>query len=163
MKRWEKWSFHILVLLITGTGVAYFCFRYLMEKNDPFQVINHPLEPLALSLHILAAPLLIFLLGWTYRSHVRGKLQNGERTSRRSGLLALILFPLMVASGYALQILSHPLLLQAMFVLHLATSALFAVNYLVHQVIHLRRARKPSRSRRGIRSYGLARWLGRAA
>ena len=163
MNRWEKWSLHFVALLVTGTGLAYFCFKYLLRTKDPFQVINHPLQPLMLELHILAAPPLIFLLGWILRTHILEQLQSGNRANRRSGMLALILFPLMVASGYGLQIFTQPLLFRATLVLHLATSTLFAVSYLVHQVITLGQAARKSSRRRRVRRYGLARWLGRAA
>ena len=163
MNRWEKWSFHSVVLLVSVTGVAYFCFKYLLSTGDPFQVINHPLQPLTLQLHIFAAPPLIFLLGWILRTHVLEKLQSRKRANRRSGMMALILFPLMVVSGYGLQIFTHPFVFQATLVLHLATSTLFAVSYLIHQVINLRMAARKSFRRPRLRKYGFARWMGRAA
>jgi len=63
MKRWEAWSFHILTLIVTVSGIVYFWMKYLLKTDDPFSVINHPGQPAMLKTHILAAPLFILRQG----------------------------------------------------------------------------------------------------
>ncbi len=142
MKLWEKWSFHILTLVVTATGVVYFFMKYFMETNDPFSVINHPLQPYMLNLHLLAAPALVFVMGIILNSHVARKLGKRNIPNRKTGWVALLTFPTMVFSGYLLPMFADPAWARAMIWLHLASGGVFALSYTVHQVISLRLLRR---------------------
>ena len=141
MTRWETWLSHVSVTAVTASGLAYFWMKYLLETDDPFALVNHPWQPAMLSLHILAAPVLLFVLGLIVSSHVRRKLSSGSSANRRSGWIGLICFPLMAASGYALQISASAWTTRTAFVAHLASSAVFALGYLAHQAVSVRLAR----------------------
>jgi hypothetical protein len=148
MNRWETWLSHISTAVVAASGVIYLWMKYFMATDDPFALVNHPFQPAMLSLHILAAPVLTFVVGLIVRSHVRKKLSGGARSNRRSGLVAVITFPTMVVSGYALQAFSNPTLIKTTLVLHLVSSAVFAIGYVVHQIVSFmlsRRARLNSR------------------
>lgn len=138
MSRWQAWSLHILTSTVSVTGILYFCMKYLMEAPDPFSVVNHPLQTLALDIHIVASPLLIFIVGIIFNSHIGGKLGKEYRANRCSGMTTLICFPLMVISGYLLQVFSHPTAQRMALIAHLLTSAVFVVIYLFHQIISFR-------------------------
>jgi len=137
MKRWEAWSFHILTLIVTVSGIVYFWMKYLLKTDDPFSVINHPGQPAMLKTHILAAPLFILAAGIMINSHIVKKLQNkSARTNRLSGLILLFSFALMVASGYLLQAVSTPALTLVLAGIHIGAGILFAGAYFTHQAIN---------------------------
>jgi hypothetical protein len=137
MKPWERYSFNIAALVVTLTGIAYFWMKYGLTSNDPFAVINHPWQPHMLSVHVVAAPVLLVLFGIVFSSHIRAKLRSC-RPNRRTGLTALTTFVLMAISGYGLQVITGPLLKQICLGLHLATGVAFAVSYGTHLIVGLR-------------------------
>lgn len=156
MSRWEGWLLKLSTLVVWGTGVVYFCMKYLMESNDPFSVVNHPWQPVMLDLHILSSPLLIFVLGIIISSHIAKKLRNNNKNNnklagRRSGLIALLSFPLMVISGYLLQTMANPLLLRLALIVHLVTGVMFAGCYLIHLIVGIRLRQANSTCRKETR------------
>lgn len=133
MDRKERWSHHGANLLVGGTGLAYAWFRYGAASDDPYSVVNHPLEPHAQHLHVLLAPLLIFIVGFSWRRHVAPRLRRRDLQGYLTGFnLALSLIP-MVFSGYLIQIAVEPGWRKAWVVVHLCTSALWILGYLGHQ------------------------------
>lgn len=144
MSRWERWSFNILSSAVFLTGVIYFWMKYLLEQEDPFSVINHPLQPLSLDLHILAAPLLLLVFGIIFKPHVLKKIRSHSSANRRSGWIVLLSCLPMAVSGYLLQILGDPLLLRVSLVIHLASGTFFGATCLIHLGISLRLRRTPS-------------------
>lgn len=137
MKPWEKYTFTALSAIVTITGVAYFWMKWMMQADDPFAVVNHPLQPLMLQLHVLAAPAFLVTFGIIFNSHVGRKIGK-KIPNRRSGLLSLATLVVMTASGYFLQTLTDPLLHQISLVAHLASGVTFAVSYTVHLAISVR-------------------------
>ncbi|HEY4492102.1 MAG TPA: hypothetical protein VI958_08865, partial [Acidobacteriota bacterium] len=96
-----------------------------------------PLEPYLLDAHVLLAPLLVFAVGLILHSHILSKLETGNRIARKSGILLVALFIVMVASGYLLQATTG-ILHTASFAIHLGSGCLWAVSYLGHQLSSLR-------------------------
>jgi uncharacterized membrane protein len=138
MTRWQSWSSHITTLLVSLSGVAYLWMKYFLETDDPFAIVNHPLQPSMLDVHLFTAPLLIFCFGLMFESHIRRKLKAGSRVNRKSGLIAAITFAVMTLSGYLLQITAVAAVSRAALVLHLLSSGIFLSAYVVHQVINFR-------------------------
>jgi hypothetical protein len=132
MNSWEKRIFQALLAAVTLSGVVYLFTRYAIENNDPFSVVNHPLEPIAFDLHILLAPFLMFSAGILMRSHAWEKLRSKKPARRLSGIVSVTLFMAMAASGYWLEVTSSPLLADALRVLHIAFGIGFVGTYLVH-------------------------------
>ena len=135
MSRWQAWFSHVVTIAVGASGIVYFWMKYFMTTGDPFSLVNHPLQPHALSLHLLAAPLLVFAFGLIFESHIANRLRLGTPLNRRSGVISVFTFALMTGSGYALQISSAATLSRAALALHLASSGLFVVAYLMHQVV----------------------------
>ena len=134
MNRAERWLMHFSHLLVGGTGLVYAVMKYLMEPAGPFSVINHPLQPLVLTLHLVAAPLLVLAIGILWKGHISEHWQSGRPAGRVSGIgLGLVFLPL-VLSGYLLQTASAPFWRQAWLVVHLTTSAVWLLLFLAHQV-----------------------------
>ena len=144
MKPWERWTFGLLALLVTLSGGAYFWMKYMLVNTDPFAVVNHPWQPAMLAAHVVASPWLLLTFGVLLNSHILRKLRATGLPNRKTGLLSLVTFFAMVASGYLLQVATAPWLLQMLVTIHVATGALFSVAYLAHLVISVRLARVPT-------------------
>lgn len=140
--RWQRWSLHVSSLVLAVTGVSYFVMKDMMTSDDPFALVSHPLQPLMLHLHVLAAPVSVLTFGVVYESHIAPKIRSGYRFNRRTGLVSLVLFVLMTASGYLLQVVSQPALINAVRIGHLLSGAMFSTSYLAHLVIGLRGERR---------------------
>lgn len=128
-ERWLVWT-AVLAVAVSGTGLA--VLKYLLASADEFGVTIHPLEPLALKLHILTAPLLVFAIGMIAVRHVLAHLRQGIRAGRRSGLTALAALLPMIASGYAIQVVTDPAGLTVLAWLHGITGGAFAVGAAAH-------------------------------
>ena len=131
MTRVQIVCLHITVALVTLTGAVFAWMKYLMKSSDPFSVVNHPWQPHMLAAHVVAAPLLLFALGWTFGNHMWPKLMFGA-PKRLSGLWSLWLIAPMVLSAYVLQIATDEGLRKAMAAAHWVTSAAFVVGYGIH-------------------------------
>ena len=134
MTRFEAWTLHLSNALVGGTGLVYAWMRYVAEPADEFAVVNHPWQPDVQHLHIWFAPLLVFGGGLIFQRHVLGRLRAGFRPRLATGLLlALSLVP-MTASGYLLQTSSSEVWRTTWIAVHLSTSVLWVLGYLVHLV-----------------------------
>jgi hypothetical protein len=85
------------------SGLAYAGMKYLLPRTDPFSAYGHPLQPHALKLHVLAVPVLIFVVGWVYGAHAQYQLRQGEPRGRASGRGILGLTLVLALSGYLVQ------------------------------------------------------------
>ena len=161
MKRWERWTFNTLSLVVVVTGFAYLWMKYAVQTDDPFAVVNHPWETSMLSLHVVSSPAFILIFGIIFNSHVMKKISATRLPNRRSGLSSLGLFGAMVISGYLLQVSASEAWLQALVVVHVASGAVFAIVYAAHLIISAKLARvaagrAPRRRRRRKRHRLLA-------
>lgn len=142
MKRWERWSFNLVSLAVAVTGFAYFWMKYLLSREDPFAVVNHPWQAAMLNLHLIVSPPFILIFGIVLNSHVMKKLRAPRIPNRKSGFVSLGTFAAMVLSGYLLQVSSDEAWLQALVVLHVASGAVFSFAYVTHLVISTRLAQR---------------------
>jgi hypothetical protein len=141
MNRLEAWLSHISTIVVGLSGIAYLWMKYFMQTNDPFALVNHPLQPTMMTVHVVAAPVLTFVLGMVVATHARKKLASPTRSNRISGLGALFTFAPMVVSGYMLQVSTSEMLTSAALATHLVTSGIFVLTYVIHQVVSIRLAR----------------------
>lgn len=135
MNRPEVLAHQVANLLVAGTGLAYGWTLYLATSDDPFAVVNHPWQPALHSGHLLAAPLLVFVVGFSWHGHVWSRLRFGMRHKRRTGALLALLFVPMVASGYAIQVSVEEALRTTWVWTHVATSLLWIAAYVVHLLL----------------------------
>jgi len=137
----QKWLLHVSLGLIVLSGVAFAVMKYLLVSDDPYSAAGHPLQPWAISLHVLVGPLAVFAVGLIFREHIAGRRRqkNGGSTAG-SGLYATALLAPMVASGYLLQVVTHETLRQGLVVVHLVSGGLYATFYTVHIVRAYRKA-----------------------
>src|SRR5262249_34490426 len=66
----EKALVNLSSILVGLSGVVYAWMKYLMTTDDPYAVVNHPLQPWVLDLHLIAAPILVFSIGLIFMDHV---------------------------------------------------------------------------------------------
>jgi hypothetical protein len=137
MSRLEVWLLHLSTFILTLTGLSYAAMHYLMKPADPFSVVNSPLEPYMMALHIIVAPLLILAAGTILHSHILWKLNTGATIARRSGILLIPLFVVMVVSGYFLQVITASWR-SIVVVIHIGSGTLWFLLYVSHQLASLR-------------------------
>ncbi len=147
MSRLEAWLLWISALLVGGSGAALGAMKYLMTPADAYAAVNHPLQPWALALHVLAAPALVFALGSIVSGHVVARLRARIPTGRCTGILSSINVLPMIASGYAIQVCTEPALVRAFVVLHVASGLLFLAGVAAHMAATWTRAREAGQQR----------------
>lgn len=133
MTRTERILLHGGTILSGASGLAYAGFKYLMVNDDPFSAFNHPLQPWALKLHVVASPFLIFGVGSIFKDHVLAKMRNGSAPRvKRIGFVTLVLFVAMTLSGYLLQVLAGEAALRWTAWTHIALGCAFLCAYAAH-------------------------------
>lgn len=137
MSRIQLFFLHASVLLTTLTGAVFAYMKYFMTTTDEFAVANHPLQPHMLAAHVVVAPLLLFILGWTFSNHIVPKYRFGDETKRKSGVWSFLMIVPMALSGYLLQIATNDALREAMAIAHWIASALFVAGYAIHLLIRV--------------------------
>jgi hypothetical protein len=155
MNRGERWLIHFSNLLVGGTGLVYAVMKYLLEPTSPFSVINHPLQPLVLTLHLVAAPLLVLAAGILWKGHISERLRYGRPAGRASGISLALAFLPMVLSGYLLQTAPAPFWRKVWLIVHLTTSAVWLLMYTTHQVAFIVRRLRLKRSAQFAAPHGL--------
>lgn len=141
MKRWERWTFHALSLMVAATGFSYLWMKYVLQNDDPFALVHHPWQNGILGLHVVISPAFILVFGIIFNSHIMKKLRATGLPNRRSGFVSLGTFALMIISGYLLQVSSNEGWLQVLIVAHVSSGAIFSFVYAAHLVISARLAR----------------------
>lgn len=135
VERWAVWTTSAATIL---SGVVYLWMKYLLVSEDPYSVVNHPLEPWALKVHVLVSPLLVFALGLIALKHVVEHLRRKVPVGRRSGLLLVGSAAPMVLSGYWIQVLTDDRWVRIAAWVHIAAGLLFAFGVAAHGLAVLR-------------------------
>lgn len=147
MSRFERWSVWITAILVTCTGIGLLWTKYFIPADDPWSIINHPLQPWFLKAHIVTAPLLVFAIGLIATRHIWPHFRAGIRSGRRSGILAALFTLPMILTGYLIQVITHVGWLRALAISHIVLGCIFAAALAVHQLA-TRARRRSGRSRR---------------
>lgn len=134
MTKLEKYVVWGSSAAVTATGVVYAWMKYMLHPAEPWAVINHPLEPLVLKLHIITAPILVFGIGMITMRHIwphfRGRLARGRST----GISSVLFAAPMIVTGYALQAMTSARWLSVVGYVHLAVGVLYALCAMVHAI-----------------------------
>jgi len=135
MNRLEKWSLWVSFSFtaITGTGLLWT--KYFMHTDDPWAVVNHPLEPWLLKAHIVVAPALVFALGLISSKHIWQHFKARLAVGRRSGIVTVLMGAAMILTGYLIQVVTHSAPLQLLAISHIAVSFVFLVGFVAHQLL----------------------------
>ena len=97
--------FHSANAAVSVSGLIYAAAKWVLEKPpSEYGTPIHPLEPAFKGAHLMAAPLMVYALGWIWHAHVQGQLRRGGPRKRRSGLGLVMLAAPMILSGSAFQL-----------------------------------------------------------
>ena len=143
MRVWHRRAFTGLSALVAATGIVYFWMKDLLVADDPLALVNHPLQPMMLDLHLVSGPALLVIFGVVFNAHVAAQLQR-RAPLRRSGLASLATFAAMAMTGYVLPVLVDERVHLAMRWLHIVSGLVFAISYGIHLVAGLRLWRRPA-------------------
>ncbi|MBI2212283.1 MAG: hypothetical protein HYU52_01440 [Acidobacteria bacterium] len=124
-------------VVLTVTGALFAWMKYFMTTDDPFAVANHPWQPYMLDVHVIVAPIALFVIGVVWATHVKPKHESGTKPRRKTGLVALWAIAPMVLSAYFMQVLTNERLVEAMRVIHWVSSAIFVAGLLAHQLVRM--------------------------
>lgn len=138
MSRFERWSVWLTAGATIVTGVVYTWMKYALTAEDPWSVINHPLQPWVLKTHIIAAPLFIFALGLITLKHIWNHYRGGLLWGRKSGIVTGLVTAPMILSGYLIQAVTHEGILNVIAITHIVLGFVFAVGFVLH-FVHVRR------------------------
>ncbi len=143
MTNFQRWLLYGSTVAAAASGITYFVMKRFLEPSDPWAVINHPLEPWALKVHILSAPLMLFAVGLITTQHIWRSLKSSLPTGRHSGRIVSYVFGPLVLSGYLIQAMTSPLTLEVLAWTHLVLGVVGATAIGVHRVtLHGRRRQR---------------------
>ena len=81
------------------------------------------------------------MFGLILNSHILKKIGAPRLPNRKSGLASLVLFVVMLGSGYLLQVVSDRQVLQTLVIAHIGSGTLFSLAYGLHLILSWRLAR----------------------
>lgn len=145
MKKGLRWGFHLANAVVGGSGVVLLVMIFFVVPVDEWSVVNHPWQPLFQHIHVLSAPLMVFVLGVIWARHVQPKLVSAAPGGKRSGLALVPPTVVMAASGYLLQIAVDQWWRELWSGLHVVVSVAWLVIFVMHlvaAVVTRRRAAK---------------------
>jgi hypothetical protein len=135
-------------VLTALTGGVYAWMKHLLEPLNEWAVINHPLQPLVLKLHILVAPVMVFAVGLVAVNHIWSLWRAGLPRGRQTGIWTALSFGPLVFSGYLIQAVTWPLLLAVLAWTHLGLGVAVTAVFVGHRVAVARGLRKRERALR---------------
>lgn len=147
MTRFEKRLLWGSTGVVAATGFVYLWMKYALSPAQPWDVVNHPLQPHVLKLHILAAPVMVFAIGMITTRHIWRHFRENVARGRRSGLTAALVVVPMVVTGYLIQAVTHVGWLKGIAYAHIGFSIVFTLGLGAHGVAT--RAARRSRLRQG--------------
>ncbi len=132
MNRSSQFFSHAATAAVGLSGIAYGAMKYLLVSSDPYSRVGHPWQEPALKVHILAAPFLIFMLGFLLNTHAFQRLRSPERTGRFTGLTALGLATPLILTGVLIQALTGDVARRWTGWAHAAVGVIYILVYLGH-------------------------------
>ncbi len=132
MKRWEAWFIRAGFALVSASGVFLAVLKYFLAGSDPDSRVGHPWQPAVTAVHVLVAPVAVFVLGLLWRSHALSRLKNGELEGRSSGTTLTVIGLPLVLSGYVVQVLTGAAARKWTGWFHAAIGLIFALAFALH-------------------------------
>ena len=105
----------------------------LLTQHDPYAPVNHPLQPLGLKVHLVAAPYLVFAVGRVFMQHIWRQFRSGLKRGRRSGTGTILTRVPLALSGYLLQTVTAEGWVGWLAMGHLAPGTLFVLGFVSQQ------------------------------
>ena len=133
MSRAQVAPLQLSLLAMAVTGLVFAWMKYFMKSDDPFAVVNHPLQPYALDAHVLIGPIAVFAIGWVFGNHIWPAYRGGA-PNRPSGIVSMLFIVPMTLSGYLMQVSVADATRKAFAVSHWVSVGLFVVGYVAHLI-----------------------------
>lgn len=134
MDKFDKKLLNYSQYFVLVTSIIYFAIKYFFQVEGEWGIESHPLEKTFQHIHILTVPVLFFAVAAIFKTHIWKKIRTNFQKLRKTGILMLISFFLMVFSGYGIQVAMNEALRKYLIWLHLGISLLWSVLYIYHQV-----------------------------
>jgi len=134
LTHFERWSVWFSAIATGLTGLGFFWAKYLVESSEPWALVNHPLEPWFLKIHIVVAPVFVFAVGLITTRHILMHIRARIRKGRSSGLAMVWLMIPMVGSGYLIQVVSEQGWVTSLAIVHIVTGTVFLLAIVAHRV-----------------------------
>ena len=134
MMAWERRGLHATALAAALSGGVYGWFRYFGQRLGDFGPEPSPWQGWWQHVHVLAAPLLLFMLGVAARGHLLIKLRAGGREGRRTGLTLGFLIVPMALAGFGIQVVTDERWRLTLAWVHGISASIFTLGYLIHLV-----------------------------
>jgi hypothetical protein len=106
-----------------------------LEPMNEWSVINHPLQPWVLKVHIIVAPLLVFAVGLIAIEHIWRHFRTRRRSGRRSGLTTMWVVVPMILSGYLIQTVTSEGWLAVWAWAHIVTGTVYLGGVGIHLLV----------------------------
>lgn len=146
MNRFQRRLLWWSTALTAASGVVYAWMKHLLEPLNEWAVINHPLQPLVLKLHIVVAPVMVFAVGLVAVNHIWALWRAGLPRGRQTGMWTAAIFGPLVFTGYLIQAVTWPLPLALLAWSHLGLGILVTGTFVGHRVAVARGLRRRRRS-----------------
>lgn len=131
----EKKCILLSFFLAALSGIFIFVVDYFFKIQNEWGLSSHPALSILKGFHYLATPLVLISIGFIVKEHIKRKLRNFKRESRRkTGFLLIIGFFVMSFSGQFLLIITNEQLKNINQYIH-GISGLFTIIILL---IHLK-------------------------
>lgn len=134
MTRLEKGIVWGSTAAVSVTGVAIAWMKYTLTSPEPWAVVNHPLQPIILKMHIVSAPFLVFGIGMITMRHIWPHFRSRLPRARRSGVGTALMTVPMIATGYALQALTDARWITILGYVHFVLGLIFAIAGAAHYI-----------------------------
>jgi hypothetical protein len=130
--------------VVAVTGGVYAYLAWALTPAAPFDLVNHPWQPVMLHLHVLAAPAWLVVSGMLWATHIAPHLRARTAARRRTGWSMLALALPMVASGYLLQTAVDAAWTAVWRWTHVASASAWTLAFATHLLARVRRCVQPS-------------------
>lgn len=100
LSRTHEWAVYVVLALSFVSGAVWAWLHHFGRVTSEFGVVAHPTELWMQKLHGVAAMLVLVLLGTLLLSHMLRAWR--ARRNRRTGMLLVITFGILISTGYAL-------------------------------------------------------------
>ena len=124
----------VTAMAMTGGWLIWIVYFAADPAETEFEMlaVQSPWQPWLVTVHVVAAPALVFFVGLIWLSHVWGRIKLGLEGRRAGGQVLAWVFLPMVLAGYLLQVVEAETGRRVLGWAHAAAGVVFVVTYLVH-------------------------------
>jgi len=127
--------FKLALYLTALSGIGYFIIHEWFKIETEYGSRPHPWQEHFQHFHLLFSPWLVLMTGVLIPSHIMLKLKQDKR--KRTGIVMVCLFVLMVLSGPLLQFGFEGLVEDLVEWIHILSASIFLILFMVHVKLKL--------------------------